>query len=299
MISVIGIGKVGAAFAFLAASSSIDDLVLVNRTKNKALGELLDIVNTIPQKSGISIKATDDISDVKDSEVIVITVGGGMITKDRTDLIPFTSPIISSLAKELQKYASKSKIVMVTNPVDVMTYQLLQETGFSKNQIIGMGSSLDSSRFRYLLAKSQNVNQGQVEGMVIGEHGPTMIPIFSLSKVMGNKIELNKEKMTEITLELRNYWKNLHAYKGASVFGAAKHAFDIVEAIVKNYELSISSSVLLDGEYGLHDVCIGVPVIINKNGVKKINEHSIDKIESDLLTISANRIKEGIKKISN
>ena len=299
MISVIGIGKVGAAFAFLAASSSIDDLVLVNRTKNKALGELLDIVNTIPQKSGISIKATDDMSDVKDSEVIVITVGGGMITKDRTDLIPFTSPIISSLAKELQKYASKSKIVMVTNPVDVMTYQLLQETGFSKNQIIGMGSSLDSSRFRYLLAKSQNVNQGQVEGMVIGEHGPTMIPLFSLSKVMGNKIELNKEKMTEITLELRNYWKNLHAYKGASVFGAAKHAFDIVEAIVKNYELSISSSVLLDGEYGLHDVCVGVPVIINKNGVKKIDEHSIDKTESDLLTISANRIKEGIKKISN
>ena len=299
MISVIGIGKVGAAFAFLAAYSSIDDLVLVNRTKNKAVGELLDVINTVPQKSKISIKATDDISNVKDSEVIVITVGGGMIKEDRTDLIPFTSPIISSLAKELQKYASKSKIVVVTNPVDVMTYQLLQETGFSKNQIIGMGSSLDSSRFRYLLAKSQNVNQGQIEGTVIGEHGPTMIPLFSLSKMMGTKIELNKEKMTEITLELRNYWKNLHTYKGASVFGAAKHAFDIVEAIVKNNELSISSSVLLDGEYGLHDVCVGVPVIINKNGVKKIVEYSIDKTESDLLPISANRVKEGIKKISN
>lgn len=299
MISVIGIGKVGAAFAFLAASSSIDDLVLVNRTKNKALGELLDIVNTVPQKSKISIKATDDMSSVKDSDVIVITVGGGVIKEDRTDLIPFNSPMISSLAKELQKYAAKSKIVVVTNPVDVMTYQLLQETGFSKNQIIGMGSSLDSSRFRYLLAKFQNVNQGQIEGTVIGEHGPTMIPLFSLSKMMGKKIELSKENMIEITFELRNYWRNLHAYKGASVFGAAKHTFDIVEAIVKNNELSISSSVLLDGEYGLHDVCVGVPVIINKNGVKKIDEYSIDETESDLLMISANRVKEGIKKISN
>ena len=299
MISVIGIGKVGAAFAFLAASSSIDDLVLVNRTKNKALGELLDIVNTVPQKSKISIKATDDISSVKDSDVIVITVGGGVIKEDRTDLIPFNSPMISSLAKELQKYAAKSKIVVVTNPVDVMTYQLLQETGFSKNQIIGMGSSLDSSRFRYLLAKFQNVNQGQIEGTVIGEHGPTMLPLFSLSKMTGKKIELSKENMIEITFELRNYWRNLHAYKGASVFGAAKHTFDIVEAIVKNNELSISSSVLLDGEYGLHDVCVGVPVIINKNGVKKIDEYSIDETESDLLMISANRVKEGIKKISN
>lgn len=299
MISVIGIGKVGAAFAFLTASSSIDDLVLVNRTKNKALGELLDIVNTVPQKSKISIKATDDISNVKDSDVIVITVGGGVIKEDRTDLIPFNSPMISSLAKELQKYVSKSKIVVVTNPVDVMTYQLLQETGFSKNQIIGVGSSLDSSRFRYLLAKFQNVNQGQIEGTVIGEHGPTMVPLFSLSKMMGKKIELSEENMIEVTFELRNYWRNLHAYKGASVFGAAKHTFDIVEAIIKNNELSISSSVLLDGEYGLHDVCVGVPVIINKNGVKKIDEYFIDKTESDLLMISANRVKEGIKKISN
>ncbi len=299
MISVIGVGKVGATFAFLAACSSIDDLVLINRTKNKAVGELLDIINTVPQKSKISIKATGDMSDVKDSKVVVITAGGGTIKEDRTDLLPFNSPMISSIAKDLKKYANESKIVVVTNPVDIMTYQLLKETGFSKNQVIGMGSSLDSSRFRYILAKSQNVNQGQVEGMVIGEHGPTMVPLFSLSKVMDKTIELNKEKKAEIAYEVRNYWRDLHAYKGASVFGAAKHTFDIVEAIVKNNKLSISSSVLLDGEYGLYDMCMGIPVTINKNGVQQINEYSIDGTESDLLMVSAKRIKEGIKKIPN
>ncbi len=297
MISIIGVGKVGAAFAFLAAYSSIDDLVLVNRTKNKAVGELLDVITTVPQKSKISIKATDDMSEIKGSEVIVITAGGGTIKEDRTDLLPFNSPMISSIAKDLKKYASESKIVVVTNPVDVMTYQLLKETGFSRNQIIGMGSSLDSSRFRYILAKFQNVNQGQIEGIVIGEHGPTMVPLFSLSRMMGKTIELNKEQKTEITSKLRNYWKGLLLYKGASVFGAAKHTFDIVESIVKNNELTISSSVLLNGEYGLHDVCVGIPVTINKNGVQKINEYSIDETESDFLMVSANRVKEGISKI--
>lgn len=296
MISVIGTGKVGDAFAFLAAYSAIDDLVLVNRTKNKAVGEFFDIVNAIPSKSKISVTATDDMSETNDSKVIVITASGGAMKDDRMDLLPFNTKIISSLAKDMKKYNSNSKIIVVTNPVDVLTYQLIQETGFDRNQVIGMGSSLDSSRFRYILAKSQNVDQSEIDGMVIGEHGPTMVPLFSRSRSLGSIIHLSEDKKSEITSELRNYWKSLHAYKGASVFGAAKHAFDIVNAIVKNQELAISSSVYLDGEYGFRDVCIGVPVTINNSGVK-IKEYQIDETESELLTISANRVKNGINRI--
>ncbi len=295
MISVIGTGRVGSAFAFLTTSSALDDLVLVNRTKNRAIGEFLDLVTTIPAKSKISINATDQISEIQGSEVVIITASSGTIKDERTDLLPFNSPIISQLAKDLQKYSPESKIVVVTNPVDILTYQLLQETGFNKNQIIGVGSSIDSSRFRVILAKSQKVNQSEIYGIVMGEHGPTMVPVFSLSKLSGKSLELSKEKKIEITSELRNYWRGLVTYKGASVFGVAKHVFDIVKSIILNQELSISSSVYLNGEYDFHDLCMGVPITINKNGVQKINEYSLDESEYELLKVSANKIRDGIK----
>ncbi len=185
MISIIGAGRVGSALAFLIAQSGLDDLVIVNRSKNKALGEALDVTNTIPEKSLISVTGTDDFSEIKNSDVVVITVSGGMIKEDRTDLIPFNVPIISEICKNLRKYADDANVVVVTNPVDVITYQILKQTEFSRWNVIGMGSSLDSSRFRYLLAKELGVKQGNIEGLVLGEHGPTMVPLFSHAKSKG------------------------------------------------------------------------------------------------------------------
>ena len=174
MLSIIGAGRVGSALAFLAAQSGIDDIVLYNRTKNKSLGETLDVVNAIPEKSLISITGTDDISLIKNSDVVVITVSGGAIKEDRNELLPFNVPIVSEICKNLRKYADDAKIIIVTNPVDIITHQVLKQTEFSREQVIGMGSSLDSSRFRYLLAKELKVKQGNIEGFVMGEHGPTI-----------------------------------------------------------------------------------------------------------------------------
>src|SRR5574337_564083 len=126
MISIIGTGRVGSAIGFLTAATSLDDVVLVNRNKNKAMGEALDIANTIPKNSSISITGTDDFEQISGSKVIVITTGAGKIVTDRSDLIPYTVPIIREISKKIAKYADDAKIVVVTNPVDVITYCLLR-----------------------------------------------------------------------------------------------------------------------------------------------------------------------------
>jgi malate dehydrogenase len=297
MISIIGAGRVGSAVAFLVGQSGLDDLVIVNRSKNKAVGEALDVSNTLPEKSLISVIGTDDFSEIKNSDVVVITVSGGVMREDRAELLPFNVPIVSEICKNLKKYAYEAKVIVVTNPVDIMAYQILEQTKFPRERIIGMGSSLDSSRFRYLLAKDLGVKQGHVDGLVIGEHGSTMVPLFSHAKSYGQMISLSEKKTDEITYELRNYWKYLVAYKEASVFGAAKNTFDIVKSLVKGNEFLTSASVYLDGEYGFSGFSMGVPVIFGKDGIKEILQLDLDEKESTLLKLSAKKIFDGVAKL--
>ena len=238
---------------------------------------------------------------IKDSKVVVITASRGKITTTRTDLLAANVPLAKEIAQKIKKYNDNAKIVIVTNPLDVITYTVLKETGFPRERAIGMGSSLDSSRFRYLLAKSLGANTSKIEGMVMGEHGDSMVPIFSTAKY-GEKPILNmldQNETARITEELKNYWKLLKTFKEASVFGAAKNAFDIVKAIVLNEKLKISASILLEGEYGLSDVCLGIPVTIGKIGVAKINKIDLEWSELKSLNDSAEVIRNNIVKIKN
>ncbi|MEO9306716.1 MAG: lactate dehydrogenase [Nitrososphaera sp.] len=296
MISIIGAGKVGSAIGFLSASTSLDDIVLVNRNKNKAMGEALDIVNVVPKNSTISVTGTDDYENIAGSQVVVITVNAGKIVTDRSDLIQYNIPIIKDISKKIERYASNAKVIVITNPVDVITYCILQESGLSVKNVIGMGSSLDSDRFRYAISKTLHTNQSGIESIVLGEHGNSMVPIFSTVKLDGKAIHFDKNQMTDITNEVRNYWRPLTELKGASVFGAAKHSYDIIKAIMKNESLEVPSSVMLHGEYGISDVCMGVPLVINKNGAS-IKEIDLDDSEHDMLVKSSNVIKNNIKKI--
>ncbi|MEK6877332.1 MAG: lactate dehydrogenase, partial [Thermoproteota archaeon] len=143
----MGAGRVGSAVGFLAATTSLDDIVLVNSTKNKAIGEALDITNAIPEVSPISVIGTDDFELIRDSKVVVITASRGRITTTRTDLLAANVPLAKEIAHKIKKYNDNAKIVIVTNPLDVVTYVVLKETGFPRESVIGMGSSLDSNRF--------------------------------------------------------------------------------------------------------------------------------------------------------
>lgn len=296
MISIIGSGRVGSATAFLAASNSLDDIQLVNRHKAKALGQSLDISNAIPENSPITVVGTD-YSEIENSEVIVISASTGTYTANRIELLSEQSKMIKEIAKQIKHFAPTSTVLIISNPVDVLTYIFQKESGLPKERVMGMASSLDSSRFRYLIARELGTNQSEIKNsLVLGEHGDSMVPIFSRAKWKEKPILdiFDEEQIHKIKGDLIFYWKILREYKGPSIFGIAKNTFDVLKAIIKNEKISIPVSVLLNGEYGISGVCLGIPTIINNDGVLKIEEINLEKLELDLLHKSADTIKEYI-----
>jgi len=296
MISIIGSGRVGSAIAFLAASTSLDDIHLVNRHKEKALGQALDISSAIPGDSKISVVGTD-YSDIRNSEVVVISASTGTYMTSRTEMMSEQIKMIRDIAKKIKRYTPDSKILMITNPLDVLTYVFLKEINMPREKVIGVASSLDSSRFRYLLARELITTPSEIKNaLVLGEHGDTMIPIFSIAKWQDSPVLelLDNNKVDKITRDLRNYWKDIRKLKGPSIFGIAKNTVDIIKSIINNEELSVGASVLLNGEYGLSDVCMGVPVRINKKGVTDIEEIKLIKSEYNSLCQSADTIRSHI-----
>ncbi len=298
MISIIGRGLVGSSIAFLCASNSLDDIVLLNRTKSKAIGEALDISNAIPKNSDITIHGTDNYSEVSDANIIVIAASTGVYQKNRYETIDAQVEMIKKVGGEINTNCQSPIILIVSNPVDILTYFFQKETNFSKNNVIGIASSLDSSRFRYSISKKIGVKQSQISNAyVLGEHGDSMVPIFSKTKINGkNLLEIiDSKQKEEITRETRNYWKSLRSFKSRSQFGIAKNTFDVIESIIYNRTISIPASVLLEGEYGEKDVSMGVLIKISSKGITEIQEMTLDESELELLKISAQTIRKNIK----
>ena len=296
LISIIGSGKVGTAIAYLAASTSLDDIHLVNRDYYKSLGQQLDISSAIPGSSEISIVGTD-YSEIKNSEVIVITASSGDYTNNRTEMMSGQIQMIKDVSKKIQKFAPDSKVLIVANPVDVLTYTFQKEINWPRQKVIGVASSLDSARFRYLLAEELGAKQSEIKNaLVLGEHGDTMVPVFSGAKFHDEHVSrlLGSRQVGRITREVKDYWKIMRNLKGHSIFGIAKNTVDVIRAIIKNEEISAPASVLLEGEYGLDDVCMGVPVRISQEGITKIEEISLDGCERELLFQSADTIRNNI-----
>jgi malate dehydrogenase len=298
MISIIGSGRVGASIAFLCISNSLDDVLLVNRTKSKAIGEALDISNAIPENSNVSIHGTDDFSKISGSDIVVITASTGIYLKNRTEMMDAQVKMIKEIANQIKKYCPLAIMLIVSNPLDILTFVFQKETQLSRNKVIGIASSLDSSRFRYLLSEKFKIKQSQItDALVMGEHGDSMVPVFSRVKINEkNALEIidDTEKKV-ISTEIQNYWKSLRIFKSRSQFGIAKNTFDVIRSIIKNDELIIPVSIVLNGEYGEKDVSMGIPVKINKDGVKEIIEIKLNESESKLLKISAQAIRNYIK----
>jgi malate dehydrogenase len=206
--------------------------------------------------------------------------------------------MIKEIANQIKHFCRDAIVLIVSNPLDILTYFFQTETQFSRNKVIGIASSLDSSRFRYLLSEKLGVKQSQIsDAIVLGEHGDTMVPVFSQTKIDGkNSLEiLDSNQQEAISKEVRDYWKSLRNYKSRSQFGIAKNTFDVINSILKNNKLKIPASILIKGEFGEHDVCMGIPVIIDKNGVSKIREIKLNKSESESLKISAQTIRNYIQ----
>lgn len=301
MISIIGAGKVGSAVAFLCAVSGLDDIVLVNRDEKKAIGEALDITNAIPNNSKISVLGTSDYSQIKNSDVLAIAASVKSHINTRSDIMLDQAKMMTGMAQKISGFASNSKVLVVTNPVDVMTY-LVQKCGnLDPKNVIGVASSLDSARFRYVLAKELGADQSRIkDALVMGEHDDSMVPIFSCAKFGQTPLDnvLDESKKSQITMTVRSYWKSLRYYKGSSVYGIAKNTFDVINAIIKNEPLDICASTLVSGQYGIDGICMGVPVTITKDGITQIRQIPVTEEEKQQLHKSAGMIQNNIAQVS-
>lgn len=208
--------------------------------------------------------------------------------------------MIKEIANKIKEYCHDAIVLVVSNPLDVLTYFFQKETQFSRNKVIGIASSLDSSRFRYLLSEKFDVKQSQIsDAIVLGEHGDTLVPLFSHAKINGKNLSdlFDSNQQEKISRQVKNYWKTLRNFKSRSQFGIAKNTFDVISAILKNNDLAIPASIMIDGEFGENDVCMGIPVIINKKGVSQIQKIELSKSESESLKISAQTIRNYIKSV--
>lgn len=300
-VGIIGAGAVGATAAYsLSMMGTCKEIVLFDIAEGVAEGKAIDIgqSNYYTPCAGTIITAAKTPADVKDCDIVVVTAGvprKGDMTRE--DLLMINAKIIKSVTQDIMKYSPNAIIISVSNPLDVMTYAIHKITGWESNRIIGMAGALDGSRMAYQIYKKLGYGAGQIGSLVIGDHGQNMIPMPQQVKVgaVPATAVLSKKDMEEIIERTKNGGAEIVKYLGTSgYYGPGRAIAFMVEAILNDSHVMVSSSVLLDGEYGYSDVCVGVPIILGQNGVEKIVEMSLDKETSAKFKISVESIQEGI-----
>ncbi len=299
-VTVVGAGNVGATCANVLAFNEVaDEIVMLDVKEGVSAGKAMDMLQTA-QLLGFDstvVGCTNDYAQTANSDVVVITSGiprkPGMT---REELIGVNAGIVKSVATNVLTYSPNAIIVVISNPMDTMTYLSLKSLGIPKNRIIGMGGALDSSRFKYYLSQALGCNANEVEGMVIGGHGDTtMIPLARLATYKGIPVSelLSAEELEKVVKATMVGGATLTGLLGTSAWYApgAAGAF-VVESIIKNQKKLIPSCVALEGEYGQNDICIGVPTIIGRNGVEKIVELELNADEKALFVASADAVRK-------
>ena len=298
-VTIVGAGNVGSTCADAIAYKRIaSEVVLLDIRENFAEGKALDMTQT-SSLLGFNTKivgSTNDYTKTAGSDVVVITSGiprkPGMT---REELIGVNAGIVKTVSQNILEHSPNAVIVIVSNPMDTMTYLTLKETGLSKNRIIGMGGALDSARFKTYLSLALNRPSNDIHGMVIGGHGDTtMIPLTRLASYNGIRISdmLDKSDLDKVAADTMIGGKTLTGMLGTSAWYAPGAAVAyLVDSILNNQKKIIPCSVYLDGEYGQKDICIGVPVIIGKNGWENIIDLDLNDSEKELFAKSADAVR--------
>jgi malate dehydrogenase len=298
-VTIVGAGNVGSTCADAIAYKRIaSEVVLLDIRENFAEGKALDMTQT-SSLLGFNTKisgSTNDYSKTAGSDVVVITSGiprkPGMT---REELIGVNAGIVKTVTQNILEHSPKAVIVIVSNPMDTMTYLALKESGLPKNRIIGMGGALDSARFKTYLSLALNRPSNDIHGMVIGGHGDTtMIPLTSIASYNGIRISnlLSKSELDKVAADTMIGGKTLTGMLGTSAWYAPGAAVAyLVDSILNDQKKIIPCSVYLEGEYGQKDICIGVPVVIGKNGWENIIGLDLNDNEKDLFAKSADAVR--------
>lgn len=298
-VTIVGAGNVGATCADVIAYRGIaSEVVLLDIKEGFAEGKAMDI-SQCAANTGWNTRVsgvTNDYSATANSRVVVITSGiprkPGMT---REELIGINAGIVKGVAENILKHSPDAIIVVVSNPMDTMTYLTLKATGLPKNRVIGMGGALDSSRFKYYLSQALNKPINDISAMVIGGHGDTtMIPLTRLASYNGIPVSefLSKEQLDKVAADTMVGGATLTKLLGTSAWYApgASVAY-LVDSILNDQKKMIACSVMLEGEYGQNDICIGVPCIIGKNGLEEIVSINLNDTEKELFTKSADAVR--------
>ena len=289
-IAIIGAGNVGAMVASRIIDANLADVALLDVVPGMAKGKALDIADARPVVNSKSrITGTEDFKDIKGSDIVVITAGlarkPGM---SREDLLKKNTEIIKEVSIQVKKYCPSSIVIVVTNPLDVMTYLVMKTTGFNPKKVMGMAGVLDTARFiNALWERNQDIDRNKV--LMMGSHGDTMVPVNRSenisSEVFSETSELARNRGAEIVK---------HLGTGSAYFAPSASVFFMLKAIVKNEKSAMCASAYLEGQYGEKDIYIGVPVVLGSLGVEKIVEIELTKEEKQAFKKSALQIREGI-----
>jgi malate dehydrogenase len=300
-ISIVGAGAVGATLAQRVLESGISDVVLVDIAKGIAQGKALDLSDASPivGHEG-SIAGTDDYSRIASSDIVVVTAGfprkPGM---SREDLVAKNASIVRDVSNNIKQYSPDAIVIIVTNPLDAMTYLCYKTTGFKSQKVFGMAGILDSSRFIYLLAEELKVPRSSIETFMLGSHGDTMVPLISKTSVSGKPVDkmISKDRLDAIIKRACNRGAEVVSLLGAgsAFYSPSAAVFKMIKAIANDTKETLAVSAYLNGEYGLKDIYIGVPCRLGKNGIDSIVRLEMSADEKAAFAASAQSIKNSLK----
>ena len=304
-ISIIGAGFVGSTTAFALMTSGLaSEIVIVDINKEKAEGEAMDLSHGASFVKPIEI-ASGEYADTKDSDIVIITAGISLKPGDtRLDCIANNFKVFKSIIPEIVKFSPNSILLIVSNPVDILTYIAYKLSGFPSSRVIGAGTVLDTSRLKYMLSQRFEVDARNIHTYIMGEHGDSEIATWSLTSIAGMDIdeycEISSEKCDakmkiNLCKEVREAGYSVLEKKGATNYAIALAVKRIVEAILFNENSILTVSSLLKGEYGIQDVYMGVPAIISREGVKKVLQVRLNEDEKNQLVASSKVLKTVMK----
>jgi len=307
-IAIVGAGNVGSTFAFsLMISGAAREIVLVDRDEKRAKGECMDLNHGASFVSPVRISALG-YEGCKDADIVVITAGARQKPGEtRIDLIQRNAEIFKDIIPNITKHAKDAILLVVSNPMDILTYVTLKISGFPANRVMGSGTVLDSSRFRYLISEHCHVDTRNIHAYIIGEHGDTELPVWSNANIGGmvlaeycpacdNRCDYRK-KLGNIFEEVKNSAYKIIEAKGSTYYAIGLALVRIVEAILRDENSVLPVSTLISDYCGIKDMCLSIPSIVNRTGVQKFLKLKLSPSEEKLLRHSADSLKDIIKTI--
>ena len=301
-ITVIGAGRVGSSVALNCSLRELGDTLLLDIVEGLPQGEAMDINHQLAER-GIDCIAqgSNNYEDMRGSDFVIVVAGVGRKPgMTRMDLLKTNVNIVKAVSDKIKNYAPNSKIIVVTNPLDPLTYLILKSLGGKRTQIMGMGGMLDLSRFKEHISTITGISRNSVQAMVISEHGENMLPLVRFSSLSGIPLTefISAEQSQDLTNKTKKIAADVISLKGATVYAPGNAVSTMVESIVKNKKTILPVSALLEGEYGYHDVCIGVPCVLGHDGVEKIIELKLNESEMKVFNLGVQSVKNAIKSFS-